>query len=210
MSHPGSDQDKYIAMTRFVDGADQYGGVAASRTFEITLDDFNNLRGRLSAIMVAVNRLTRVPVSVCLLCSAIANKRVSHKSGCPSSFNTCFKCLCRHSSKDCAQKYFNVATGFCFKCWMPLFDIFGFSFHSKALCDLRICTNACRDFLKPLAACFYHRRDIVRLVCPVADLVQYQTWLFSPTSASVSGSGQVPGILLLLEASFAQMTSVFE
>jgi hypothetical protein len=93
---------------------------------------------------------------------------------------------------------------------MPLFDIFGFSFHSKALCDLRICTNACRDFLKPLAACFYHRRDIVRLVCPVADLVQYQTWLFSPTSASVSGSGQVPGILLLLEASFAQMTSVFE
>ena len=178
--------------------------------FKTSPDDFNDLRRRLSTILAAVNKLTQVPSSVCLLCSAIDKKRVSHESGCPSIFNTCFKCLGRHSSQSCSQKFFNVAKRFCFKCWMPLFDIFGYSFHSKEICDLRNCNSACKDFLKPLASCFFYRRHIVNMVCPCTELSQYQTWLFSHSQTSVSGSGQMPNILLLLEASFAQMDNVFE
>ena len=201
-----SDKAKYERMASIIDGP----LTQTNMEFKTSPDDFNDLRRRLSAMLIAVNKLGNVPSAVCLLCSVIQNKKICHKSGCPSCFNHCFKCLGRHSSQSCSNKYFNVARRFCFKCWMPLFDIFGFSFHSKEICDLRNCTSACRNFLKPLAACFFYRRQILQLPCPCTDLVQYQSWLFSPTSASVSGSGQVPGILLLLEASFAQMTNDFE
>ena len=177
-----SDKAKYERMASIIDGP----LTQTIMEFTTSPDDFNDLRRRLSAMLIAVNKLGNVPSAVCLLCSVIQNKKICHKSGCPSCFNHCFKC------------------------WMPLFDIFGFSFHSKEICDLQNCTSACRNFLKPLAACFFYRQQILQLPCPCTDLVQYQTWLFSPTSASVSGSGQVPGILLLLEASFAQMTNVFE
>ncbi len=198
--------DKYTTMTSIIDGPLQQ----TIMKVVTSPDDFNNLRRRLSVILVAVNKLSQVASSVCLLCSAIDNKKVFHSGGCPSIFNTCFKCLGRHSSQKCSQPFFKVAKRFCFKCWMPLFDIFGCSFHSKQTCDLQNCNSPCRNFLKPLASCFFYRRNVVNLVCPCTDLSQYERWLFSHSQTSASGSGQVPNILLLLEASFSQMSSVLE
>jgi hypothetical protein len=91
---------------------------------------------------------------------------------------------------------------------MPLFDIWGVSFHSKVKEDLVICKHDARDFLKPLSACFFHRRDIVQMECSSSDRSQYQSWLFNHSGEVVSGSGQIPNVLLLLEAAFAQMKDV--
>jgi hypothetical protein len=93
---------------------------------------------------------------------------------------------------------------------MPLFDVWGVSFHSKIKEDLVTCKHDVRDFLKPLSACFFYRRDIVQLACPCSDRLQFQSWLFAHSGEAASGSGQVPNILLLLEAAFAQITDLLD
>jgi hypothetical protein len=93
---------------------------------------------------------------------------------------------------------------------MPLYDIFGVSFHSSKKEDLTNCKSEARDFLKPLAMVFFHKRGIANMSCPCRDISQYQEWLFLPSGQSVSGMGQVPNILLLMEAFLEQnMAGVF-
>ena len=93
---------------------------------------------------------------------------------------------------------------------MPLHDVFGISFHSKTKEDLVACSNSAHEMVKPLVACFFHRRDIVQLACPCGDRAQYNRWLFAPSQESVAGTGHIPNLLLLLEAAVTQMKDVFE
>jgi hypothetical protein len=104
-----SDKAKYERMASIIDGP----LTQTIMEFTTSPDDFNDLRRRLSAMLIAVNKLGNVPSAVCLLCSVIQNKKICHKSGCPSCFNHCFKCLGRHSSQSCSNKYFNVSSVGC-------------------------------------------------------------------------------------------------
>jgi hypothetical protein len=55
--------------------------------------------------------------------------------------------------------------------------------------------------VKPLCMHFFYNRRIANVSCPSSDISQYQHWLFSNSSeSSVSGSGQMPNIFLLLES----------
>ena len=161
-------------------------------------DDFGKLRNRISDLKYNVQMFLQNNYTCCLVCSAIAQKKICHSSGCPSVFNICFKCFGKHSASTCKEPYFNVAKGFCYKCWMPLQDIFGISFHSKAKEDLVACSNSAHEFVKPLLACLYHRRDIIQLVCPCVDKAQYNRWLFSPSKESVAGPGRISNISLII------------
>jgi hypothetical protein len=92
---------------------------------------------------------------------------------------------------------------------MPLFNLFGLSFHGNAKEELSQCKNDARNFLKPLAVCFYHKRiSLAGLSYPGGDISHYQEWLFSGSQESVSGLGQLPNIVLLLEAALLQMKQV--
>jgi hypothetical protein len=169
---------------------------------------FDCIRNRLLNICRGLKQVSRLSSSVCLVCSAISRQKVQHAGGCPSVFNICFKCMGQHRSQGCTGNFFKVAARFCFKCWMPLFDIFGVSFHSKNKDDLRQCNNSALFFIKPLAMLFFYRRDIIGMSCSCGDIRQYQQWLFSQSQDSVSGEGQIPNILLLLEAALSQMRPV--
>ena len=203
-----SSQAKYMQMVQAIDGHEP------QETMEINLPEdrlVETVRHRLLRIQANVKRLADIPSIYCSVCSAIAKKRVQHVGGCPSTFNICFKCLGQHRSHGCANNWFKVSKNFCWKCWMPLFDIDGVEFHSKNKEDLIICKNEARDFVKPLAMCFFHNRIVVeKMLHPCnGDLSNYQRWLFSASQESVAGIGQVPNIVLLLEAILEQhMTSV--
>lgn len=200
MKHAGiigsdvSSQEKYMRMVQVLDGV-------GPQMMEITLleDKLQDVKQRMMNVVSMLNRLSEIPKIYCLVCSAIAKKRVQHVAGCPSTFNICFRCLGQHHAQGCAEVWFQVARNFCWKCWMPLFDICGVSFHSKNKDDIITCKNEARDFVKPLAACFWHKRLIVDMMCPCSDIFQYQRWLFLASQDSVSGIGQVPNILLFLE-----------
>ena len=173
-------------------------------------DDFRNLRNRISDLKYNVQIFLQNNYGCCLVCSAIAQRKICHSSGCPSVFNICFKCFGKHSASTCSEPYFNVAKGFCFKCWMPLQDIFGISFHSKAKEALVTCSNSAHEFVKPLLASFFHKRNIIQLDCPCVDKAEYNRWLFAPSKESVAGPGQIPNFLLILEAAVTQLKDVFE
>jgi hypothetical protein len=195
-------------MVAIVDGAME--NEVSMKHYNTPLDDFGKLRIRIRDINYHVQVFLRNQTTCCLLCSVIAQKKIFHAGGCPSVFNICFKCFGRHSGSSCSERYFDVAKGFCFKCWMPLHNIFGISFHTKTKQDLVACSNSAYEFVKPLVACFFYRRDIIQLACPCSDRVQYNRWLFSPSNESVAGSGHIPNLLLLLEAAVAQAKDVFE
>jgi hypothetical protein len=172
--------------------------------------DFLELRNRIRDIKYHVNVLLQNHPTCCLVCSAIAKKKVIHTGGCPSVFNICFKCFGRHSASRCSEGFFDVAKGFCFKCWMPLFDIFGITFHSKNKEDLVTCSHSAQILVKPLVACFFYRREILQLACPCVDRAQYNRWLFTPSQESVAGAGHIPNLLLLLEAAASQLKHVVD
>ena len=166
----------------------------------LQVENFGHLKQRLIDIKSRMQALSTLHVSFCRLCSAIQNETVTHLAGCPSMFNICYKCLGRHAGAGCAHPLFKVAHNFCWKCWMPLYDIFGISFHSKKVNEIgHACASVGRDFLKPLACTFFHRRQIAKMDCSCTDLSQYQRWLFQGSGVSASGSGQIPNIMLLLE-----------
>jgi len=194
-------------MVRVIDGSGE-------PTMEVTLPEKKHEdvmdKDRLLRICTKLRRLSSIPKTHCLVCSAVAHERVMHAGGCPSTYNMCFKCLGQHQAHNCSGKLFKVAPKFCWKCWMPLYDIFGVSFHSSKKEDLTNCKSEARDFLKPLAMVFFHKRGIANMSCPCRDISQYQEWLFLPSGQSVSGMGQVPNILLLMEAFLEQnMAGVF-
>jgi hypothetical protein len=58
--------------------------------------------------------------------------------------------------------------------------------------------------------CFYHKRITLGLSYSGGDISHYQEWLFSEAQESVSGSGQLTNIVLLLEAALLQMKQVLE
>ena len=205
MSSDASSHEKYLRMVLAVDGS-------GKQAVEITLheDKLEDVKTRMLRIRCKVNKLADVPSIYCLVCSAIAKERIMHEGGCPSIYNLCFKCLGQHQAQNCAGTWFKVAQRFCWKCWMPLFDICGVSFHSKQKEDIINCNNEARNFLKPLVMAFFYKRCIVDVSCPCGDISDYKRWLFSESATSVSGIGQMPNILLLMEAILDQlMTNVF-
>jgi hypothetical protein len=204
----GTGKDKYEAMVRMVDGAMECD--LDIKKYSAIPDDFRNLRNRISDLKYNVQIFLQNNYGCCLVCSAIAQRKICHSSGCPSVFNICFKCFGKHSASTCSEPYFNVAKGFCFKCWMPLQDIFGISFHSKAKEALVTCSNSAYEFVKPLLASFFHKRNIIQLDCPCVDKAEYNRWLFTPSKESVAGPGQIPNFLLILEAAVTQLKDVFE
>jgi len=166
-------------------------------------EDFVLLKARLTSIKRRLASLFSMHESFCMLCSVIAKGPRGHSGGCPSVFSICFKCLGRHASYSCAGAYFKAARNYCWNCWMPLFDIFGTSFHSNKLEEIgHGCRNEARNFMKPLVCCFFYRREIAGVECPCVDIPHYQRWLFEQSPASTAGSGQMPNILFLLEAVF--------
>jgi hypothetical protein len=185
---------------------------SGEKTMEVTLhkNKVGDIMERLVRIRIRLNRLSDIPKMYCLVCSAIAAEKVTHLGGCTSTYNMCFKCLGQHRSLSCSGRFFKVAPKFCWKCWMPLYDIFGVSFHSNKKDDLINCSSAARDFLKPLAMVFFYNRRIASISCPCGDISQYERWLFSESEQSVAGIGQMPNILLLLEDILEQnMSAVF-
>ena len=208
MRNQGTGKDKYEAMVRMVDGAMESD--LDIKKYSAIPDDFRNLRIRISDLKYSVQIFLQNNYTCCLVCSAISQRKICHSSGCPSVFNICFKCFGKHSASTCSEPYFNVAKGFCYKCWMPLQDIFGISFHSKAKEALVTCSNSAHEFVKPLLACFFHKRNIIQLDCPCVDKAEYNRWLFTPSKESVAGPGQIPNILLILEAAVTQLKDVFE
>ena len=70
-----SDKAKYERMAYIIDGP----LTQTIMEFKTSPDDFNDLRRRLSAMLIAVNKLGNVPSAVCLLCSVIQNKKICHK-----------------------------------------------------------------------------------------------------------------------------------
>jgi hypothetical protein len=65
-----------------------------------------------------------------------------------------------------------------------------------------MCSHPARNFVKPLCMHFFYNRK-ANVDCPCSDLLQYQNWLFSSVSQrSVSGSGQMPNLFLILDATF--------
>ena len=197
ISKGGSDQDKYVAMTKFVDGE-----VAATSTCSIVLDDFSSLFQRLKHIHTHLQNLSRYSLLECKLCSTIRHESVSHGvSGCPCEFNICYKCFGHHTGKSCKEPYFKVPADYCWKCWLPLFPIFGIQFHPRSKDDIgNKCSQSALNYLKPLSGHFFYKRGIAGIICPAMNLEQYQQWLFHQSETSMSGIGQVPNILFLLEA----------
>jgi len=192
-----SDQEKYQQMASIIDGSPMN---MLMHVEGLQVETFGHLRQRLTDINRRMQALSTLHVSFCRLCSAIKNETVSHTAGCPSMFNICYKCLGRHVGAGCANPLFKVAHNFCWKCWMPLYDIFGISFHSKKVNEIgHGCASVGRDFLKPLACAFFHKRQIAKVQCPSTDTSHYQRWLFQGSGVSAAGSGQIPNILVLLE-----------
>ena len=172
-------------------------------TVRIPLDDFADLKARLRTIQQHMIEISRQLPSVCKLCSTICRDTVVHTSrgcsGCPRLFGHCFKCFGLHSGRECTSRLFQVPSRFCWKCWMPLGEFFGVTYHTRDIGPK--CKNAAADYLKPLVLLFYYNRDLATMACPATTLAQYQAWLFADNSQrSSSGCGQVPNILLLLES----------
>lgn len=192
-----SDVEKYRAMSNILDGNE----IEKLSYVSCDTDDFKELRIKLATIDRRLKRMSGA--ASCDLCTAITKSFVHHEGrGCPSIFNICFKCLGKHSSNSCTFPLFKVKAGFCWKCWLPTFEIFGVRFHSnkKELLGVN-CTNEANHFVKPLCMHFFYNRTIANVPCPCSDISQYQTWLFSDSSpSSVSGSGQMPNLLLILQA----------
>lgn len=197
LSRRCSHDAKYRAMSRILDG----NHIEKVSSVHVDTEDYQELK----IVLTSIDRnLKRMSVSAsCDLCSVLQKSFVFHeRNGCSAIFNMCFKCLGRHSSKNCSSPFFKAKNGFCWACWLPTFEIFGISFHSSKKEDLGgNCSNAAKHFVKPLCMHFFYNRKIANVSCPCSDISHYQNWLFSNSSdSSVSGTGQMPNILLILKA----------
>jgi hypothetical protein len=83
---------------------------------------------------------------------------------------------------------------------MPLFPIFGIQLHPRGKDYVGSkCKEGAYGFVKPMSGHFFYNRGIAGLT-PPTDMMQYQEWLFNQSGTSVSGGGQVPNIIRLIEA----------
>ena len=188
-------------MTKLVDG-DQLSTI----TCTVELDDFSSLTTRLQLIEQYLATLSRYSQLQCKLCSVIGNTSVAHgTSGCPREFNICYKCFGLHKGSACSGPYFKVPEGnYCYGCWMPLFPILGFQLHPRGKDYVGSkCKAGAYGFVKPMSGHFFYNREIAGITCPT-DMMQYQEWLFHQSETSISGGGQVPNIIRLMEAVFCK------
>ena len=173
---------------------------APAVTVRIRLDDFENLKSRLHNLSRKLISLGRLSATYCRLCSSIDGIPKMHTGGCPKIFNHCFKCMGRHAGSTCTERYFQLPAGcICWCCWLPLQSIFGVRFHSDHKDEIgALCSNPARGILKELAIIFFHNRQVAPSIeCPSRTREEYLGWLFQASSA---GQGQLPNIILLLEA----------
>jgi len=192
-----SHEAKYRAMSNILDG----NHIEKVSIVHVDTDDFQKLKTVLTTIDRELKKFSNS--SSCDLCSVLQKSFVYHeRHGCSAIFNMCFKCLGRHSSQSCSSPFFNAKNGFCWKCWLPTFEIFGIRFHSDKKEELGVnCSNPARNFVKPLCMHFFYNRKIANVSCPSGDISQYQNWLFSSSSElSVSGTGQMPNLLQILKS----------
>ena len=171
-----------------------------SSTISIKLDNFEMLRSRLHTLSRKLVTIGRLSASLCRLCSAVEGMPKLHTGGCPKIFNHCFKCIGRHASSTCTEGYFQLPKGsVCWTCWVPLQCMFGVRFHSDRKDEIGAqCSNPARGILKEFAIIFFHNRQVAPSIqCPSTTKEEYLNWLFQASSA---GEGQVPNIILLLEA----------
>ena len=191
-----SDEAKYANMTAILDGT-----IGISQVDE-QLDDFADVKTRLRSIQQHIRSISRQSPLVCKVCTTICREPTIHQghgsAGCPRVLNKCFKCFGRHAKGVCTDPLFKVAPKYCWKCWMPLAEFFGISFHSSDIGPN--CDNAALDYVKQLLLAYFYDRDLATMECPASTLIEYQDWLFKDSGISVSGSGQVPNMLLLLES----------
>ena len=182
-----TDAQKYRELVSVVDG-----NTLGIYHVNVQLDDFALLRARLQRIQQHMLSVGRGSALACKLCSLVSKELVLHVGyGCARVFNHCFKCFGKHPSSGCSSGFFKVAGRYCWKCWMPLKELFGVSFHSRDIGQK--CDSAALDLIKPMALAFFYDRSMSNMVCPETTLEAYQVWLFkeSTTSGSVAGSGQV-------------------
>ena len=182
-----TDAQKYRELVSIVDG-----NTLGIYHVNVQLDDFVLLRARLERIKQHMLSVERRSALACKLCSAISKEVVLHVGyGCPRVFNHCFKCFGKHPSSGCLSELFKVAPKYCWKCWMPLKEFFGVSFHSRDIGQK--CDNAALDLVKPMVLAFFYDRSMSSMVCPETTLLSYQVWLFKESTilGSVAGSGQV-------------------
>jgi len=168
--------------------------------YQVDLDDFKVLRTFFQSVSQCLTDISRLAPECCTLCSTLQSELVCHgQMGCPIVFNHCFKCIGRHASKMCSGGFFKVPAGFCWTCWMPLQNFFGFQFHSENVGPK--CNSPAKDVLKHLAIVFFHARTLVPAVtCSAVTPTEYAKWLFDCSGGSVAGEGQVPNILRLFKA----------
>jgi hypothetical protein len=167
----------------------------------ISLDNFGELGTRLQALRVRLASLARFSSSYCKLCSSVGGKLKGHTGGCPSIFNHCFKCIGKHEGSKCTEGYFQLPSGVCWCCWLPLQTIFGFTFHNNDIGSK--CSNPAQNLLKAFCILFYHDRQVAPdIPCQVQTKQDYGQWLFKTSSA---GEGQLPNVCLLLEAALLRM-----
>ena len=188
-------------MTNFVDGE-----MPSTRTCEAVLDDFAALKRTLKFVKQNLDKLSQCSILQCKLCSVLQKDVVCHgTSGCPREFNICYKCFGRHKGSACSGRYFKVPEGdYCYGCWMPLFPILGIQLHPRGKDYVGSkCKAGAYGFVKPMSGHFFYNREIAGITCPT-DMIQYQEWLFHQSETSISGGGQVPNIIRLMEAVFCK------
>ena len=200
----GTGLEMYRQMAAILDG----DLASSTQEFAIQLDDFNVMRKRLIRVQQRCIELGRLAANVCKLCTIIQHVTVCHGGGgCPRAYLMCYKCcIGRHPSKDCRADLFKVPSQFCWKCWMPLKPILGYSFHSDHPHEIgSSCSSPARDVLKIFCILFYHNRALAPMVtCPATSQAQFVIWLFGNSAPSAAGEANVPNVLALFDAAYEQ------
>lgn len=201
---PGTGLEKYKQMAAILDG-----DLASRQEVTIQLDNFKDLRRRLIGVQERCIELGRLAPNVCKLCTIIQHVTVCHGGGgCPRAYLMCYKCCTgRHSSKDCKEGLFKVPSHFCWKCWMPLKPMLGYSVHSDHPHDIgQGCSSPAKDFLKIFCISFFHTRALApRVVCTARNQADFICWLFGNSAASAAGEANIPNVLTLFDAAYEQV-----
>jgi hypothetical protein len=196
ISRYDTDKEKYISMAKLVDG-----DLVSPITCTLELDDFSSLLTRMQVVGKHLVTLSLHSPFECKLCTTLQGESVSHgMTGCSQQFNVCHKCFGLHPSKDCTGPLFKLPSGYCWKCWLPLFPILGISFHPREKDQIgNVCKQSAINFLKPLCARNYYQR-VSGMEGNSGSLKEYEAWLFH--QSDTAGLGQVPNLILLIEAAF--------
>ena len=160
--------DKYRIMCGYVDGP----SIQALGTFTGPNGEFGDVKNRLRRIDLELDGIKRVPAAACKVryvylemcvlllnrfkaCFALGRGITFHAAQCHLTVGLCFKCFGRHAGSSCREQI-RVPNRFCCKCWLPLDEFYGMSFHSRNIGSH--CDSKAVDFAKPLAMFWFHHR----------------------------------------------------